>query len=514
VQENFYVSRKVFEKFYCGGIFMKTLEELALLIPNTEIIGDGTTEIKDIQHDSRKVSEGSLFVCMEGAHFDGHNFISQAKESGAVAILTTHRDITLPEGVAALVVSDMLSALAVIVPYFYDYPAKQMRVVGVTGTNGKTTTTYLLRAIFMQAGYKVGLIGTIQIMIGDEVFPIHNTTPNVIDLQHILAEMRDKQVDFVVMEVSSHALAENRVSGIEFDTAIFTNLTQDHLDYHKTMENYKQTKAKLFDIVSRSGSKQNKTAVINLDDAASLEMLNHTSCEKITYSIEAESKLRAVDVEIAASGTKFKVRGDFGELNLNLHITGIFNVYNVLAATGAALAEKISAADIKVALENFRSVPGRFEKIFADVPYTVIVDYAHTPDGVKNVLQTARQIATKKIITVFGCGGDRDNSKRPIMGRLAAELSDVVIATSDNPRTEDPEKILQEVEVGVEEKIGNKLHEKIVDRRQAIFRAVELAEAGDIILILGKGHENYQILKDKTIHFDDREVAQEAIKNR
>lgn len=491
---------------------MKTLEELALLIQGTKIVGDGKVEIKNIQHDSRKVTEGSLFICMEGAHFDGHNFINQAKEKGAVAILTTRENISLPEGVSALIVPEMLNALAILVPYFYDYPSKKMRVIGVTGTNGKTTTTYLIRAILMQAGYKVGLIGTIQMMIGDEIFPIHNTTPNVIDLQHIFAEMCEKNVDFVVMEVSSHALAEHRVSGIEFDTAIFTNLTQDHLDYHKTFENYRKTKAKLFDIVSRTGKKSGKTAVINLDDAASEEMLNHSTCNKITYGIEKNSDLRAVDVDVKADGTKFKVRGNFGTMDLTLHLTGIFNVYNVLAAIGATLAEKISPENIKIALENFKSVPGRFEKIFADIPFTIIVDYAHTPDGVKNVLETARQIAKKKIITVFGCGGDRDNTKRPIMGRLAAELSDIVIATSDNPRTEDPEKILAEVEVGVKEKIQGKVHECIIDRRRAIFRAVELAQPDDIILILGKGHENYQILKDKTIHFDDREVAQEAIK--
>ena len=426
--------------------------------------------------------------------------------------MTCRENISPPEGISVLIVPEMLNALAILVPYFYDYPSKKMRVIGVTGTNGKTTTTYLIRAILMQAGFKVGLIGTIQMMIGEEVFPIHNTTPNVIDLQHILAEMCEKNVDCVVMEVSSHALAEHRVSGIEFDTAIFTNLTQDHLDYHKTFENYRKTKAKLFDIVSRAGKKSGKTAVINLDDAASEEMLNHSTCDKMTYGIEKNSDLQAVNVNVQADGMKFKVRGNFGEMDLTLHLTGIFNVYNVLAAIGATLAEKISPDKIKTALENFKSVPGRFEKIFADIPFTIIVDYAHTPDGVKNVLETARQIAKKKIITVFGCGGDRDNTKRPIMGRLAAELSDIVIATSDNPRTEEPEKILAEVEVGVKEKIADKVHECIIDRRQAIFRAVELAQPDDIILILGKGHENYQILKDKTIHFDDREVAQEAIK--
>ena len=493
---------------------MKTLEELALLIQGTRIVGNENTQINSIEHDSRKVTAGSLFVCMEGAHVDGHNFINQAKEKGAVAILTTHSDIQPPEGISALVVPEMLNALAVIVPYFYDYPSKNMRVIGVTGTNGKTTTTYMIRSILLKAGYKVGIIGTIQIMMGEEIFPVHNTTPNAIDLQHIFVEMCKRGMNYVVMEVSSHALAEHRVSGVEFDTAVFTNLTQDHLDYHKTMEHYRRTKAKLFDMVSRSGRKKNKTAVINIDDESSGEMIQHALCEKISYGIENPADIRADNVEVRADGMKFKVRGGFGIMDLTLQITGIFNVYNVLAAVGAALAEKISPEIITKTLAEFRSVPGRFEKIFADVPFTVIVDYAHTPDGVKNVLLTAKQIAKKKIITVFGCGGDRDATKRPIMGRLAAELSDIVIVTSDNPRTEDPEKILSDIKTGIKEKIGDKYCEFITDRRTAIFRAVELATDDDIILILGKGHENYQILKDKTIHFDDREVAIEAIERR
>ena len=480
---------------------MKTLEELALLIQGAKIIGDNKIQITSIEHDSRKITAGSLFVCMEGAHFDGHKFISQAKNSGAVAILTTHEDIQV-ENISALIVPNMLNALAVIVPYFYDYPSKKMRVIGITGTNGKTTTTYLIREILKNSGYKVGLIGTIQMMIGDEIFPMHNTTPNVIDLQNIFVDMLNKNVDYVVMEVSSHALAENRIAGIEFDCAIFTNLTQDHLDYHKTMENYKLTKAKLFEIVSRIGSKQNKSAVINLDDDASSEMLNHTSCKKITYSVDKNSDLQAENISIRANGMNF----DVGDMNFNLHITGKFNIYNTLAAIGASMAENICPDIIKYSLENFKSVPGRFERVFTDTDFTIIVDYAHTPDGVKNVLQTARQITKNKIITVFGCGGDRDKTKRPIMGKIAAELSDIVIVTSDNPRTENPENILRDIEVG----ITNKTYEKIIDRRTAIFRAVELATTGDVILILGKGHENYQILADKTIHFDDREIALEA----
>ena len=486
---------------------MKTLEELALLVDGTKIVGDGGAQITGIEHDSRKITAGNLFVCFEGAHFDGHNFINQAVNNGAVAILTARENFQPPAGISALIVRDMLKALAVIVPYACDYPAKKMRVIGVTGTNGKTTTTYMIREILTRAGYKVGLIGTIQMMIGDEILPAHNTTPNVIDLQKIFTEMLSRGVQYVVMEVSSHALAENRISGIEFDAAVFTNLTQDHLDFHKTMENYRAAKAKLFDIVSRTGSKPNKSAVVNVDDEAGAVMLEHARCKKITYSVKNNSDLRAENVDVRADGTSFQLGGK----TLNLHVTGIFNVYNVLAAIGAAEAENIPAETIQTALENFRSVPGRFERIYADIPFAVIVDYAHTPDGVENVLKTARQIARNKIITVFGCGGDRDNTKRPIMGRLAAELSDVVIATSDNPRTENPEKILREIEAGIREKIGAKKFETISDRRTAIFRAIELAQAGDVVMILGKGHENYQILNSGTIHFDDREVATEAI---
>ncbi|MBR0260670.1 MAG: UDP-N-acetylmuramoyl-L-alanyl-D-glutamate--2,6-diaminopimelate ligase [Selenomonadaceae bacterium] len=488
-----------------GETLTKKLSELALLIPDSEIIGDDIS-ISGIEHDSRKVTAKNLFVCMEGAHVDGHNFIPQATAKGAVAILTTRKNFMPPENISALIVPDMLNALAVIVPYFYDYPSRAMRVIGITGTNGKTTTTYLLREIFKSAGFKVGLIGTIQILIGDESFPVRNTTPNVIDLQHLLNDMRAKKIQIVIMEVSSHALAEHRVAGVEFDTAIFTNLTQDHLDFHLTIENYLRAKCKLFDMVSRHGRKKNKTAIINVDDAASDEILKHCLCKKITYGLKNFSAdLRGTELEIKSDGMNlFLVPAS---LFLSLHITGLFNVCNVLAAVGAATAENIRADVIKTALENFKSVPGRFERIFSDAPFEVIVDYAHTPDGVKNVLETARQIVTGKIITVVGCGGDRDHSKRPIMGKLAAELSDVVIATSDNPRTEDPEKILDDIEVG----IGDKIHERIVDRRAAIFRAVELAEAGDIVLILGKGHETYQILNGGTIHFDDREVAKEAI---
>ena len=493
---------------------MKTLAQLAELVNGSVVTGDKNIEIKGIEHDSRKAAEGTLFVCIEGFHVDGHKFIPQAVEKGAKAILTTRfaEAVEVPEGVAVLQVPELKAALDVIVPFFHDYPAQKMRVIGITGTNGKTTTSYLIRAILREAGYKVGLIGTIQIMMEEEVFPIHNTTPDVVELQHTLAIMRDKGMDYVVMEVSSHALDQNRVAGIEFDTAVFSNLTQDHLDYHKTLENYKLAKAKLFDLLGKEGVKENKTAVVNADDEAGKTMLEHAKCRQLTYGIENKASLQATNVEVLASGANFTLTEEFlGKLDLQLHITGIFNVYNVMAAVGAAIAEKIDPAVIEKALLNFTSVPGRFELVKAGQDFSIIVDYAHTPDGVENVLNTARRIAKKKIIAVFGCGGDRDRTKRPIMGRLAADLADVVIATSDNPRSEDPAFILSEVEAGVKETIGDKHHECIIDRREAIFRAVELAETDDIVIILGKGHEDYQILKDKTIHFDDKEVAREAV---
>lgn len=490
----------------------KTLGELAALIPGSYIIGDANLKIEDIQHDSRKVTPGALFVCMVGAHVDGHTFIPQAREKGAVAILTANEDADMPAGLSVLVVKDLVSSLQVIAPYFHDYPARDMRVIGITGTNGKTSISYMLRSMLRKMGFRVGLIGTIQIMIEDQVLPIHNTTPDVVELQNTIATMRDKGMDYVVMEVSSHALDQNRVAGMEFDTVIFTNLTQDHLDYHKTLENYKLAKAKLFDMVSAdSNVKNGKCAVVNADDQVGELMLQHAKCRHITYAINSEASLKAEDIQVLANGARFNVKVGNGVLPLDLKITGIFNVYNVMAAVGAAMAEGIPAPVIKATLDEFTSVPGRFELVRGGQDFAVIVDYAHTPDGLENILKTARQIAKKRIITVFGCGGDRDRTKRPIMGRIAAELSDVIIATSDNPRTEDPQFILDQVVAGVREKAGHKQHEDIIDRRQAIFRAVELAEADDIVVIAGKGHEDYQILKDKTIHFDDKEVALEAI---
>lgn len=491
---------------------MKRLSELAALLKDVRISGDDA-EITSIERDSRRVQEGALFVCISGAHVDAHSFIPNAARAGARAILTERETVDVPDGITVLHVANLQEALDVIVPYFYDYPARAMRVIGITGTNGKTTTSYLLRAILRHAGKRVGLIGTIQVMMEDEVFPTANTTPDVIVMQQLLDEMRTRGMDAVVMEVSSHALDQGRVAGIEFDTAVFTNLTQDHLDYHKTMENYARAKARLFEYVSAQGAKAGKTAVLNADDAASEIMRAHTHCPVISYGVEHDADLIAKGVHLAQDGMELTLVHHGAELpRLHIGITGLFNVYNVLAATAAALAEHVPAADIAEALTVFTGVPGRFELVREGQPFSVIVDYAHTPDGMENVLRTARAVTAGRIIAVFGCGGDRDRTKRPIMGRMAAELADIAILTSDNPRTEDPAAILDEVETGVLPVIGTKPYEKLVDRRTAIFHAVGTARAGDTVVILGKGHENYQILKDKTIHFDDRETAREAIR--
>ena len=494
---------------------MKTVRQLAAVV-DAEVKGDINTRIEFIAHDSRKVKQNTLFIAIKGATVDGHKFIPQAIAAGATAILT-EEEVELPENIAVIKVNNIHKAIEAMVPFFYDYPSKKMRMIGVTGTNGKTSSTYMIRDVLRAAGYKVGVIGTIKIMIEEEEMPVHNTTPDVVDLQEILAMMLAKGMDYVVMEVSSHALAMNRVAGCEYDVALFTNLTQDHLDYHGTMENYAKAKAKLFtSLTSGELAKSNKHAVINIDDElGGAIMLEHTDAPCITYGIDNDvAVLNAHNIDIKAEGAAFKLDYEGHTYSFQLKITGLFNIYNVLGVIGACLAEEIDMDIIRNILEDFQGVAGRFELVREGQDYSVIVDYAHTPDGLENVLKTAREITDKKLIAVFGCGGDRDRTKRPLMGAIAAKLADVIIATSDNPRTEDPEFILSEVEAGVLPHLGNKHHEKITDRRAAIFRAVELAEAGDIVLIAGKGHENYQILKTGTIHFDDKEVAGEAIRGR
>lgn len=492
----------------------KLLADIIGQLSDYSIEGSTDANIDFITYDSRKVAAGAMFVCLAGAHVDGHNFVEQAYRNGAVAVIA-EKDVPVFPGLTIIRVNDTRKAMQIVAPYFFDYPGRQLRMIGVTGTNGKTTTTYLIKSILEKAGHKVGLIGTIQTMLGSKSLPVKNTTPDVIDLQETLALMQSEGMEYVVMEVSSHALALGRVAGCEYDVGVFTNLTRDHLDFHVTFEQYLAAKAKLFDMLGDTGSvKQGKTAVINIDDPAAPVIADHAQCRKITYGIQNQADLHAVNTDVRANGVRFDVEG-YSELSLELKITGIFNVYNVLGAIGAALAEKVNPAVIKQALEEFQSVAGRFELVSEGQSFAVVVDYAHTPDGLENILRTAKQFTKGRIITVFGCGGDRDRTKRPIMGRLAVDYGDIAIATSDNPRSENPEAILAEIEVGIKEGLtANKKYEIVINRREAIERAISLAQTGDTVIIAGKGHETYQILGDKTIPFDDREVAREILRGR
>lgn len=492
---------------------MKTLKDIISTLDVQQVQGDQNVSIQDITADSRAVKLNSLFIALDGATVDGHNYIDKAVAAGAVAVIVS-KPVTVPDDVCVITVSDTRQAMMVCVPYFFDYPANRMRMVGVTGTNGKTTTTHMIRHILKAQGHKVGVIGTVHIMIGDTSYPIHNTTPDVVDLQHILHQMVQENVEYCVMEVSSHALALGRVSGVEFDTAVFTNLTQDHLDFHKTFENYLAAKCKLFEQVSASDQvKDNKGAVINIDDSYGHRVMEKTTAPTITYSTLGKGTLNASDVHMSTKNSQYTVNYKGESYPVSMNTTGLFNVYNTLAAIGACLQEGISMEAIDTALKTFSSVPGRFELIEEGQDFAVVVDYAHTPDGLQNILETAKAIKENRIIIVFGCGGDRDATKRPIMGRIAAEYGDKIYVTSDNPRTEDPVQIVKDVEVGVKEALRDGTsYEVIVDRRKAINHAIHDAKAGDIVIIAGKGHENYQILKNETIHFDDREEARKALK--
>ncbi len=486
----------------------KSLASLAALLPEARRFGPADARISDITADSRSVVPGSLFICLKGATTDGHAYIDQAVEKGAAALLVEDKPNKLPEGVAVLQVADTRAAMETVAPYFYDYPGRRLRVIGVTGTNGKTTTTNIIRQVLRKAGHKVGLIGTINIMIEEKAYVSHNTTPDVVELQKALNEMQEAGCDYSVMEVSSHALALNRVAGIEYDCAVLTNITQDHLDFHKTMEAYRDAKSLLFEGL-RDGTKAHKHAVFNMDDPSSAVIRARTDVPVLTYGLGAENDIRPLDHHIAAKHMELSLATPQGTMDLRLKITGLFNVYNVMAAVAALMAEGIEKDVIASVLNGFAGVPGRFQLVEAGQPYTVIVDYAHTPDGLENVLRTAREITKGKLWVVFGCGGDRDNKKRPIMGRLALELADCVVATSDNPRSEDPEKIMDQICVAFTPLPADKKVWRLADRREAIRFALANAVADDVILIAGKGHENYQILKDRTIHFDDREVVEE-----
>lgn len=486
----------------------KELHALVDRLPAVKVFGSLDQTVTDVTADSREVAPGSLFIALKGAHVDGHKFLAGAAQKGAVAALVEDLPAVAPDGMTLLQVDDTRAAMELLAPYFFDYPGKTMRMIGVTGTNGKTTSTNIIRQVLKEDGKQCGLIGTISVLIGEESIVSHNTTPDVVDLQKFLYRMKEAGCQYVVMEVSSHALALRRVAGIEFDTAVLTNITEDHLDFHKTMEAYRDAKSLLFEQLSEVGRKQGKTAVFNADDPSTAVIAARTKVRKLFYGKGKENDIYPLRYAIEAKQMHLVLHTPVGDMDLHLKITGEFNVYNVMCAVGALLAENVDKAKIEQVLQGFSGVPGRFQLVEAGQPYSVIVDYAHTPDGLENVLRTARLITKGHLWVVFGCGGDRDNKKRPIMGKIALDLADDIVVTSDNPRTEDPEDIIRQITVSMTSVPPEKTVTRILDRKEAIHYALTQAAPEDVVLIAGKGHENYQILKDRTIHFDDKEVVE------
>ncbi|WP_199618996.1 UDP-N-acetylmuramoyl-L-alanyl-D-glutamate--2,6-diaminopimelate ligase [Paenibacillus alkalitolerans] len=489
------------------------IRELASSVLLSRVIGDENTAIAGVTADSRQVNPGDLFICVPGYTVDGHDFAQEAAGKGAAA-LVVERELPVP--VPQLIVKDARRAMAVIASKINGYPSREMKVIGVTGTNGKTTTTALIERILSDVGYRTGLMGTIRIKIGDEIKSSKNTTADALYLQHAMRSMLEAGTDYCVMEVSSHALEQGRVLGVDFRTALFTNLTQDHLDFHGTMENYAAAKELFFSRLGNAAEPPEsgaKFAVLNADDPAHAKYKRATAAETILYGIDNEADVRAKNIRMSARGTSFRLETFAGHAEINMNLIGKFNVYNVLGAVAATLAERLPLSAIVGSLESISGVEGRVEPVDAGQPFAVLVDYAHTPDGLLNVLNTVNEFARGRVITVFGCGGDRDRTKRPVMGRIAAEKSDHVIVTSDNPRSEDPESIMREIEEGVlAAGLDRNRCEMIADRRRAIQKAVEMANPEDVVLIAGKGHETYQIIGGVTYDFDDREVAKEAIR--
>lgn len=465
--------------------------------------GYSTAGLKDaavtlVTEDSRKVCDGSVFVCIKGAHFDGHDKAAEACEKGAVLVVA-ESDTGVKN---QLIVNDSREAFSLLSASFFGNPAKKLRLVGVTGTNGKTTTCFLLKGIFESLGHKTGLIGTVKNMVGEKEYPANFTTPDPFELNGLFAEMVEAGCEFCVMEVSSQALAQQRVAGLHYETAIFTNLTQDHLDYHGNFENYIAAKHKLFENCS--------TAIVNSDDEAYTAMLEGCSCRCITFSAMSDSAdFSAKNIEYKPDGVAYILVGIGKIERIKMGIPGGFTVYNSMGAAICAIELGMPMDKVAQALSVAKGVPGRIEVVPTDTDYTVIIDYAHSPDGLQNILAALRKIAKARIITVFGCGGDRDKTKRPKMGKIAADMSDFVVVTSDNPRTEDPQTILEEVAEGT---VGAKIPVvKIVDRTEAIEFALNEANAGDIVLLAGKGHETYQILNTGKIHYDEREIVRDIL---
>ncbi len=486
------------------------LKTLVAAVTPRQVIGPLDRVVESIAYDSRRVQRNGLFVALRGEKSDGHQFIEQAVEKGATVIVTEH-EVQSPRA-TCVVVDNTRCALADLAGTFYQQPARRLKLAAVTGTNGKTTTTFLVKHICEKAGLRCGLLGTVRYEIADRVLPAVRTTPESLDVYDLLGQMVNAGCKAAAMEVSSHALAQERVRGLEWDVAVFTNLTQDHLDFHGTMENYFEAKARLFTGLAEQKAKVKATAVINLDDPYGARLADRLAkkVSVITYGVGVHADFRASNYHAEFAGTSYQLDAKGKSYLVRVPLIGRFNVANSMAALAAASSMGISLREAILSLGRSPQVPGRLEAVPAKRQFQVFVDYAHTPDALLNVLKTARELSPRKLIVVFGCGGDRDKQKRPLMGRVADENADYSIITSDNPRKENPEAIIAEAEKG----FRSSRYEKITDRAEAIARAIELAQPRDIILIAGKGHEAYQEFADHTVPFDDIQVARRALENR
>ena len=474
--------------------------KLSDLIENNAVTAIGDTEISSVTDDTRKVTEGSLFVCVKGGSFDGHTAAAEMLEKGAAAVVC-ERDLGL--GDRQIITDNSRKLYGQICSAWFGHPERRVKMIGVTGTNGKTTITNVIKHILMENGHKTGLVGTIQNEIGDEILHTDNTTPMTYDFMGLLAKMADAGCEYVVMEVSSFGLCQYRIGSSHFDVAVFTNLTQDHLDYHKDMEDYYQAKKMLFDICD--------TAVINADDDYGKRLFGEVSCKKLSFSVKENADFYADGIKIKSTGSSFWFcSGDKSHL-VKTRMPGSFNVSNLTAAIGACLEAGLGIENIIPAIENYNGVKGRCEVIPTGRDFTVICDYAHTPDALENILCSVKEYTENDLICLFGCGGNRDAAKRPKMAEAAAKFADKLIITSDNPRNEKPEAIIDDILEGVRNKPVN--YDVVVDRREAIYHALKIAEKGDIIVLAGKGHEDYQILAGmEHIHFDEREVVAEGLR--
>lgn len=493
-----------------------TLAQLISPLEVLETSGDLQVDVREVTDDSRQVRPGTVFVAVKGGRVDGHTFLDEVVDRGAAALVVQQDSVIgSPRPVPLVRVQDSRVALGLLAARCQGDPSRTLTMIGVTGTNGKTTVTHLIRSLVRAAGRKAGVLGTVGYFIEDTPYPASHTTPGAAQLQSFLGHMVEAGLDTAILEVSSHALAMDRVAGCEFDVVVFTNLTQDHLDFHGDMENYFQAKLRLFtEYASRKPGP--KRALINIDDARGAALVAACAFPVWTYGLGEVADVRAEVLRMSLEGTAFTVRTPCGPMTVESQLVGLHNVYNMVAAIGVGLELGLSVPAIEAALREVPNVPGRFERIQEGQDFTVVVDYAHTEDALVRLLSAVHSVKTGRVITVFGCGGDRDPGKRPKMGQAAVRQSDMVVVTSDNPRTEDPLRIIQDIERGILElPVSMRADYRIVpDRAEAIAQAITLAQTGDTVVIAGKGHEDYQLVGTRRLNFDDRQVAREALRRR